>query len=295
MKKNNIGYLLREGFRGVFLHGFMSFAAICVTVACLIIMGSFCLILYNTSAMVKELEQENEMLVYIDESYSEAKAKSVGSQLNLISNIREAKYVSRDEALDSFVEEMDSDAMFNGLDASTFRDRYVVTLEDNSLMKETEAQIRAVDGVSDVNAPYEIINGFQTVQKVLNIASAVIIAVLFVVSLLIISNTVKLAMYSRSEEIAIMKMVGATNSFIRMPFVVEGFILGFLGALIAFFLQWGLYDFVAMKVAEIDSLQLITVAPFLDVIEPVALIYALTGFVGGVFGSLLSIRKFLKV
>ena len=174
-------------------------------------------------------------------------------------------------------------------------DRYVVTLEDNSLMKETEAQIRAVDGVSDVNAPYEIINGFQTVQKVLNIASAVIIAVLFVVSLLIISNTVKLAMYSRSEEIAIMKMVGATNSFIRMPFVVEGFILGFLGALIAFFLQWGLYDFVAMKVAEIDSLQLITVAPFLDVIEPVALIYALTGFVVGVFGSLLSIRKFLKV
>ena len=88
--------------------------------------------------------------------------------------------------------------------------------------------------MSDVNAPYEIINGFQTVQKVLNIASAVIIAVLFVVSLLIISNTVKLAMYSRSEEIAIMKMVGATNSFIRMPFVVEGFILGFLGALIAF-------------------------------------------------------------
>ena len=77
-----------------------------------------------------------------------------------------------------------------------------------------------------------------------------------------------------------------------MPFVVEGFILGFLGALIAFFLQWGLYDFVAMKVAEIDSLQLITVAPFLDVIEPVALIYALTGFVVGVFGSLLSIRKF---
>ena len=92
-----------------------------------------------------------------------------------------------------------------------------------------------------------------------------------------------------------MKMVGATNSFIRMPFVVEGFILGFLGALIAFFLQWGLYDFVAMKIAEIDTLKLITVAPFLDVIEPVALIYALTGFVVGVFGSLLSIRKFLRV
>ena len=111
MKKNNIGYLLREGFRGVFLHGFMSFAAICVTVACLIIMGSFCLILYNTSAMVKELEQENEMLVYIDESYSEAKAKSVGSQINLITNVRSATFVSRDQALDDFVETLnDPDA-----------------------------------------------------------------------------------------------------------------------------------------------------------------------------------------
>ena len=87
MKKNNIGYLLREGFKGVFLHGFMSFAAICVTVACLIIMGTFSLILYNLHVMILDLEQENEILVYIDENYSEAKAKSVGSQINLISNV----------------------------------------------------------------------------------------------------------------------------------------------------------------------------------------------------------------
>ena len=90
MKKNNIGYLLREGFKGVFLHGFMSFAAICVTVACLIIMGTFSLILYNLHVMILDLEQENEILVYIDENYSEAKAKSVGSQINLISNVHEA-------------------------------------------------------------------------------------------------------------------------------------------------------------------------------------------------------------
>ena len=95
MKKNNIGYLLREGFKGVFLHGFMSFAAICVTVACLIIMGTFSLILYNLHVMILDLEQENEILVYIDENYSEAKAKSVGSQINLISNVHEAKFVSR--------------------------------------------------------------------------------------------------------------------------------------------------------------------------------------------------------
>ena len=292
MKKNNIGYLLREGFRGVFLHGFMSFAAICVTVACLIIMGSFCLILYNTSALVKELEQENEMLVYIDESYSEAKAKSVGSQINLITNVRSATFVSRDQALDDFVETLNDPDAFAGLDPDTLRDRYVVTVEDNSLLKQTYDKLTQIEGVAEVIAHFEIAEGFQTVQNVLNIASLVIVTVLFVVSLFIISNTVKLAMYSRSEEIAIMKMVGATNAFIRLPFIVEGFIIGIIAAAAAFFLEWGLYDFVLSKIQQLDTLKLFVLVPFTDVIEIVAIAYALTGFLVGVFGSLLSIRKF---
>jgi cell division transport system permease protein len=293
MKKNNIGYLLREGFRGVFLHGFMSFAAICVTVACLIIMGSFCLILYNTSAMVKELESENEMLVYIDESYSEAKAKSVGSQINLITNVRSATFVSREQALDDFVETLNDADAFAGLDPDTLRDRYVVTVEDNSLLKQTYEKLKEIDGVAEVIAHFEIAEGFQTVQNVLNIASLIIVSVLFIVSLFIISNTVKLAMYSRSEEIAIMKMVGATNAFIRLPF--EGFIIGIIAAAAAFFLEWGLYDFVLSKIAQLDTLKLFVLTPFTDVIEIVAAAYAITGFLVGVFGSLLSIRKFLKV
>lgn len=295
MKKNNIGYLLREGFKGVFLHGFMSFAAICVTVACLIIMGTFSLILYNLHVMILDLEQENEILVYIDENYSEAKAKSVGSQINLISNVHEAKFVSRQQALDEFVATQNDAELFAGIEADTLRDRFVVTLEDNSLITQTKQMLEQIDGVSEVVAHDEIANGFQTVQKVLNIAAMVIIVVLFVVSMFIISNTIKLAMYSRSQEIAIMKMVGATNSFIRLPFVVEGLILAFISSLVAFFLEWGLYDFLASKIAQIDTLQLITVVPFAECIEIVAIAYAITGFVVGVFGSMLSIRKFLRV
>ena len=295
MKKNNIGYLLREGFRGVFLHGFMSFAAVCVTVACLIIMGTFSLVLYNVHVMIVDLEKENQVLVYIDEDYSEAEAKSVGSRINLISNVHEAKFVSREQALDNFVGKQSDTTAFNGVDASILRDRYEVTVEDNSLLEQTVAEIEKIDGVAEVSAHYEIANGFQSLQKVLNIASMVIIIVLFVVSLFIISNTVKLAMYSRREEIAIMKMVGATNSFIRLPFVVEGFILGMLGAVIAFFLEWGLYDFLQAKIAVVDTLRLFQIVPFAEVIELVAISYALTGFAVGVVGSLLSIRKFLKV
>ena len=295
MKKNNIGYLLREGIRGIFLHGFMSFAAIWVTVACLLIMGTFVLVLYNLNEMIVELEQENEMLVYIDETYSEAEAKSVGSQINQIANVHNAQFVSREQAVENFVDEMQDEDLFDGLDPSTFRDRFVITLEDNSKMRETEAAIRSIEGVADVSVHYEIQEGFQTVQRILNIASVIIIAVLLVVSMLIISNTVKLAMYDRKEEIAIMKMVGATNGFIRWPFVVEGFILGILASAIAFFLEWGLYNLLQTQISMVDSLDLITVVPFVEVIEIVAIGYAVVGFLVGVLGSLLSIRKFLKV
>ncbi len=297
MKKNNFGYLLREGIRGVFLHGFMSFAAVCVTVACLIIIGSFALILYNLALMVTELEQENEMLVYIDETWGEAEAKSVGSKINMISNVHNARFVSREQALSDFVDEVGQDdpSMFQGLDPSTFRDRFVVTLEDNTRMKDTDAEIRKIEGVADIVAHYEIAEGFTTIQRVLSLASAAIIAVLLIVSLLIISNTVKLAMYDRKEEIAIMRMVGATNGFIRFPFVVEGFILGMLAAVIAFFLEWGLYDLLLSRISSIDTMQLITMIPFTDVLAVMVLFYAVTGFCVGVFGSLTSIRKFLKV
>ncbi len=295
MKKNNIGYLIREGVRGIFLHGFMSFAAVCVTVACLIIIGSFSLILYNLGLMIADLEQENEMVVYIDDTYSEAEARSVGSQINMIGNVQNAVFVSRADALENFIEEQNDPEVFAGLEADTLRDRYVVTLVDNSRMRETETALREIEGVADVSAHYEISEGFTTLEHILRIASAGIITVLLVVSLLIISNTVKLAMYDRREEIAIMRMVGATNGFIRWPFVVEGFLLGMVGAAIAFFLEWGLYDFLGSRIASVDTLQLITVVPFRDVLGIMIAVYAATGFIVGVFGSLLSIRKFLKV
>lgn len=295
MKRNKIGYLIKEGVRGIFLHGFMSFAAVCVTVACLIIMGSFSLILYNLSVMVTELEQENEMIVYIDETYTEDQAKSVGSQINMIANVHNAQFVSREQALEDFIEEQNDPDAFAGLQSDTLRDRFVITLEDNTLMRQTENDLRQIQGVADVSAHYEISEGFTTLQHVLRIASVAIIAVLLVVSLLIISNTVKLAMYDRKDEIAVMRMVGATNGFIRMPYVVEGFLLGMFGAAVAFFLEWGLYKLVAERIASVDTLQLFTVVPFSQVLYLMIAAYAITGFMVGVFGSLLSIRKFLNV
>ena len=295
MKLNNLGYLLKEGFRGIFLHGFMSFAAVCVTVACLVIVGSFSALAYNLDVMVQELNQTSEILVYIDSDLSDAEARSIGTKINMLDNVLQARFVSREEALEDFIADHDGDSAFSGVQASDLRHRYVVTLEDNTKMNQTDEQLKQLPGVAKTNAAYELAEGFSTIQDVLHIVSIAIIAVLLVVSLLIISNTVKLAMYDRKDEIAIMKMVGATNGFIRLPFVVEGFTLGMMGAILAFGLEWMGYDALIQKVASVDALQLFHFVPFQELLLPMVAVFCAAGMFVGIVGSWTSIRKFMDV
>lgn len=296
-KSRNIGYLFKEGIRGIFLHGFMSFAAICVTVACLVIIGSFSAILYNLDLKVEELEKDNEIVAYIDESYNAAEAKSVGTEINAkIENVLEAKFVSREERFESFVEEQGNAEAFAGVSPDTLRDRIVIKLVDNSKSEETVEQIKEIEGVAEVNWHAEIAKGFTTIKRVLSIASIAIILVLLIVSLFIISNTIKLAMYDRRDEIAVMKMVGATNSFIRFPYVIEGFFIGLISAVVAFFAQWGLYELLRDQIMRIDAEETIfSVVPFNELLLPLAIIFGVSGLFVGIFGSVMSIRKFLDV
>ena len=290
-----LGYLFKEGVRNLFTHGFMSFAAVCVTVACLVIIGSFSLIIYNLGLFVSDMEQQNRILVYVDETYNTAEAKSVGSKINLVENVREAVFMSREEAGRRFIEQQGGGEAYEGIDASTFRDRFVVTLEDNSLMEQTVRDISQIQGVADISDRPELAKGFTTIQRILNLASVAIILVLLVVSLFMISNTIKLAMYDRRDEIGIMKMIGATNRFIRFPYFVEGFLIGVISAAAAFFLEWGLYDLLAEKVTEVQSLQLFNIVPFREVLKPMVLTFGAAGLFVGMFGSVMSIRKFLDV
>ena len=295
MRINNIGYLLKEGMRGIFLHGFMSFAAVCVTVACLLIVGSFSILAYNLDVMVEDLNQTSEILVYIDSSLSDAEARSIGTKINALDNVLQSTFVSREEALQNFIADHENDAALKGVNAGDLRHRYVVTLEDNARMEETDGQLKQIPGVAQTNAAYELAEGFTTIQDVLHIASAALIAVLLVISLLIISNTVKLAMYDRRNEIAIMKMVGATNGFIRLPFMVEGFTLGMLGAALAFGLEWVLYNALIERVAAVDALQLFSFVPFQELLIPMIATFGAAGLFVGIVGSWTSIRKFMDV
>jgi len=295
MRINNIGYLLKEGIRGIFLHGFMSFAAVCVTVACLVIVGSFSILAYNLDIMVEELNQTSEILVYVDSSLSDAQARSIGTKINMLDNVYKSTFVSREEALQDFIADHDGDPAFSGVQAQDLRHRFVVSLENNALMHETDEQLNNIPGVAKTDAAYELAEGFSTIQEVLHMVSIAIIAVLLVVSLLIISNTVKLAMYDRKNEIAIMKMVGATNGFIRLPFVVEGFTLGMLGAVLAFGLEWVMYDAMVERIAAVDSLKLFTFVPFQELLIPMVITFAAAGMFVGLVGSGASIRRFMDV
>lgn len=295
MKINNLGYLLKEGFRGIFTHGFMSFAAIFVTVACLLIVGSFSILMYNVGIMVDELNQTNEVMVYIDEELSESDAKSVGTKINLIENVQMATFKSREDALADFIADHQGDEAFSGVEAEDLRHRFIVTLMDNSIMQDTVNQIEQIEGVAKITASYELAEGFSTLEDVLQIVSVVVITGLLVVSLVIISNTVKISVYDRRDEIAIMKMVGATNGFIRLPFVVEGLTLGMLGAGVAFGLEWLLYDVLVKKIESMDSLQMFQFVPFQQLLVPMICIFAATGFFVGVLGSWSSIKKFMNV
>ena len=295
MRLNNLGYLLKEGIKGIFSHGFMSFAAVCVTVACLVIVGSFSILAYNLDVMVEELNRTSEILVYVDAELSDAEARSIGTKINLLDNVLQSTFVSREEALEDFIADHDGDSAFSGVQASDLRHRYVVSLEDNLQMKKTDEQLKQLPGVAKTNAAYELAEGFTTIQRVLHLVSYAVIAVLLVVSLLIISNTVKLAMYDRKDEIAIMKMVGATNGFIRLPFIVEGFSLGMIGATLAFGLEWVGYDALVQKIGGIDSLQLFKFVEFQELLIPMVVVFVGAGMFVGIVGSWTSIRKFMDV
>ena len=295
MRLNNIGYLLKEGFKGIFTHGFMSFAAVCVTIACLVIVGSFSILAYNLDEMVKDLNKTSEILCYVDSDLSDADARSIGTKINLLDNVYQATFVSREEALEDFIADHDGDSAFSGVQASDLRHRYVVVLEDNLLMEQTDEQLKQLPGIAKTDAAYELAEGFTTIQSVLHIVSYAVIAVLLVISLLIISNTVKLAMYDRKDEIAIMKMVGATNGFIRLPFIVEGFTLGMIGAVLAFGLEWVGYDALVQRVSGVDSLQLFSFVPFEELLIPMVVVFAGAGMFVGIVGSWTSIRKFMDV
>ena len=293
--KHNFTYFFKEGVGNMFSHGFMSFAAVGVTVACLLIMGTFSLVAYDLNENLKDLQKENAVLAFVDESLDDDQAKALQARLETLEGVADCTFVSREEARDNYVALYDEDDLYQDLEAEIFRHRYVIHVTDLELMGQLKEALEDVEGIAKVRADETISAGFITVRNIAGVISLALVAVLLIVSVFIMSNTIKLTTFDRRDEIAIMKMVGATNGFIRWPFVYEGLLLGITGAVIAFGLQWLLYSAMVRGVETSDTMQLLRLVPFTDIWMPVAGAFLFVGIMVGVGGSLMAIRKFLRV
>ena len=215
MKLNRFNYLIAQGVKNIFTHGFMSFASITIIIACLLIMGSFSMLTLNIDKNIDRLQNQNEVIAYVDETLSEDEARAIEPKIAALDNVASVTFVTREQAMQTFTAEYDSD-LFDNIDASVFRHRYVVTLNDLSLMKDMQTALKNIDGIADVTAHLDYAENFITFRNIVSVVSVVLIVILIAVSLFIMTNTIKLATFGRREEIAIMKMVGATNRFIRL-------------------------------------------------------------------------------
>ena len=286
--------MIREGFRSIGTHGFMSFATVTIIMACLIIMGSVTLLSLNIDRLIKGLENRNEVVAFVEDSYTEDQARALEDQIAAIENISSEKFVTRSEAFDTFMKSYSSD-LAEGLDDQVLRDRYVIHLTDIALMEQTKADLENIEGVAKVKAHLDYAKTFVTIRNVVSVVSLALIAMLVFVSIFIMSNTIKLATFGRREEIAIMKMVGASNGFIRLPFVVEGLVLGILGGGLGFLAEWGIYELLANKLANSAAGSLFTVVPFSVIALPMFIAFMGISLLIGVFGGVNAIRNYLDV
>lgn len=293
--RHDFKFFIREGAGNMLSHGFMSFAAIGITVACLLIMGTFTLVAYNANVNLADLQQENAVLAFVDDALTEQEARALQTKIENVNNVADCTFMSRDEAKENYIARYDGDELYGDLPADVFRHRYVIHVTDPDRIMETKEAVDQVAGIAKARADQAVAEGFTTARNVAGIISIALIAILLLVSVFIISNTIKLTTFDRRDEIAIMKMVGATNGFIRWPFVYEGMLLGLFSAVIAFGLQWLLYTAVARGIGTSDTLQILTVVPFVKIWQPVALVFLGAGILVGVGGSLTAIRRFLRV
>ena len=242
-KSRNFGYYVQEGLRGLLSHAFMSIAAIIIIAACLLITGSFSLVALNIQYNLEGLMAENEFLAYVDDTLTEEQARALQSQIESVPNVANVTFISAEEAKNSYLEDLGADDdLYSSLPSSVLRHRYSISVDDLNLLPETIQGVMNISGIADYSAAQDVANGFISVRNVVTVVTIGMVAVLLVISLFIISNAIKLATLSRQEEIAIMKMCGATNGFIRMPFVIEGIVLGLVSAILGFACQWGIYE-----------------------------------------------------
>lgn len=297
MRYNIIGYLIGEGFKNVFKNKKSTVAAIGIMCATMIIFGCFFAISENISNMLTELERSQGIEVFIKNEATDQQVKEIGDKIRALDGVNNVRYVSHEEAVERIKDQLENrEELLEGLEGVLPRS-YIITFTDLELNYEIQDQISSWDNIKRITSNNETTSTLMNLGNGIRIVSVIILAFLIVVSLFIISNTIKLTVHARRKEISIMKYVGATNSFIRWPFIVEGIIIGLISAVISLVIVGGGYNVLAEKLmtsALIEKLGIVLVN-FNDMLSIIIVVYLILGVGIGVIGSSISMKKYLEV
>lgn len=293
----NLGYLTKEGFRNLKVNKLMSVASVTVLFSCLMLIGIAFMLLVNIEAFISGIESENVIMVYVDMEATDYEYIKLGNDLRALDNVASVENIDKEPAYEEILSELDEGlkTYLTELNENPLPDAYRVTVADMSGFETVVDEIKHLSGIERVYENSTLARQLEGVRNSVMYISLGMIALLLVVSLFIISNTIKVTMFSRRLEISIMKSVGATNSFIRMPFMVEGIIIGIIAGLLATAAVWGIYEFGLSSLTSVLSglgnefqIEFLSYAPYL------AGAFVGIGVFTAVFGSATSIKKYLK-
>ena len=295
MKVSGFKYLVGQGVENIWKNRMMAFASFCVLLVSLLLVGMSVLFYMNLTSMIGGVEDKNEVIIYMDEGTTDQQLADFQSELSRIT------FYSKEQAFEDLKNSMsDYEVLFDSLgDDNPLIDGYRIRIDDISQISTTITQIEQLDHIYSIRAPMDFVNVLTEVRKIVTVVFGVIIAALIVISVVIVSNATKASVFARREEIQIMKYVGATNAFIRIPFFVEGMITGLFAGAVALAITWFGYDsLVGLLTGQVDFLSVIgmgSIIPFRALAWKVALAYLVTGTLFGAFGSMISMRKHLNV
>lgn len=297
MTGSSLRYLFKEGFRNTWSNRMMSIASICVLMSCLVLIGCASMIFLNIESLLGRIEEENVVMVYVKDDTADADVTAMGTQLESIDNVKEVEFVPKEDAwADQLATMEEAQAKFFTEISSDIPlpDAYKVTVDDLTYFDNTVKQIETLDHIDTIRENKDLAEKLVTIRHGVEVISIVIVAVLLAISVFIIQNTIKLTVYSRRLEISIMKSVGATNSFVRLPFVVEGMILGFISGVVSLGLVWGFYEFAINQFGDLLSSLGLEALNFADFALPMLGIFIAIGIITGVGGALLSMGRYLN-
>ncbi|MGN0526013.1 MAG: permease-like cell division protein FtsX [Acutalibacteraceae bacterium] len=295
MKGASLGYLTREGFRNIWVNRLLSLATVVVLISCLIIVGTGSLLFLNIESVLDLIEGQNVVMVYVNDDADDYSTQTLGVQLECLDNVSKVVFVPREEAFQRQVESYgDKASLLEGLSPDILPDAYKVVVDDLELFDQTVENIKGLDNVLQIKENSELAGKLASIRNAVTYICAGIVAILFFVSLFIVSNTIRITIFNRRLEISIMKAVGATNAFIRWPFIVEGVLLGLFSAILGLGIQYGLYSLASLWLGNILSMLGGQVVNFLDYIWLIFGIFAFIGVFIGAFGSIISLNKYLK-